>query len=61
MSMPGGSELFIIMLAIVFLFGADKLPGLGSAIGEGIRNLKKGLNDPKDEKEVEIKKDCPPP
>jgi sec-independent protein translocase protein TatA len=49
MSMPGVSELLIIMAAIVFLFGASKLPALGTAIGEGIRNLKKGLSEPKNE------------
>jgi sec-independent protein translocase protein TatA len=45
MSMPGIPEILLILLVVVFLFGASKLPALGTAVGEGIRNLKKGLSD----------------
>ena len=34
----------LIILAIVFLiFGANKLPQLGSGLGEGIKNFKKSI------------------
>lgn len=44
--MPLGiPELIIIFLIIIVLFGASRLPQIGRGIGEGIRNLKKGLKD----------------
>lgn len=52
MSMPGPFELIIIFLVILLLFGGKKLPEVGRAIGEGIREFKKAMNegDKKDEK-----------
>ena len=39
----GVQELLLILLIIVFIFGASKLPQMGKGLGEGIRNFKKGL------------------
>lgn len=39
----GVSELLVILLILVLIFGASKLPQLGRGLGEGIRNFKKGL------------------
>jgi sec-independent protein translocase protein TatA len=36
-------ELIFILLIIVLLFGATRLPQLGRGLGEGIRNFRKGL------------------
>lgn len=50
-SMPGGWEMVVIILAIVFLFGGKKIPELAQGIGKGIREFKKALSDdaaPKD-------------
>jgi sec-independent protein translocase protein TatA len=44
-AMPGITELLIIFGVIFLLFGAKKLPGLGGAIGESIKNFKKGIKD----------------
>jgi sec-independent protein translocase protein TatA len=53
MGLPGLPELLLIFGAIVLLFGAKKLPGLGGAIGESIKNFKKGINkDEEDQKSV---------
>jgi sec-independent protein translocase protein TatA len=41
--MPGFQELLIILLIVIIIFGARKLPQLGKGMGEGIRNFKKGL------------------
>lgn len=41
----GVPELVIVFLIIIVLFGASRLPQIGRGIGEGIRNLKKGLKD----------------
>ena len=46
--MPGFQELLIILLIVLVIFGASKLPQLGRGLGEGIRNFKKGLK-PDDE------------
>lgn len=43
--MPGMPELIIIALVVVLLFGAKKLPALGGAIGESIKNFKKGVDE----------------
>jgi TatA/E family protein of Tat protein translocase len=40
---PGPSELLIIAGVALLLFGPSKLPQLGSAIGESIRNFRKGM------------------
>ena len=41
----GVQELLILLAIIVILFGAAKLPALGGAIGESIRNFKKGIKE----------------
>jgi len=41
--MPGIWEWILIIVAILLLFGATKLPKLGKGLGEGIRNFKDGL------------------
>ena len=46
-AMPGMVEMLIIGGVVVLLFGAKKLPALGGAIGESIKNFKKGVNDTK--------------
>ena len=45
MGMPGLGECALILGALVLLFGGKKLPQLGNAVGESIRNFKKGLHD----------------
>ncbi len=39
----GVQELLIVLLIIVVLFGASKLPKLGGAVGQSLRNFKQGL------------------
>ena len=43
-------ELIIILLIVVVLFGANKLPQLGKGLGEGIRSFKKSFGGEDDEK-----------
>ncbi|MBL4657668.1 MAG: twin-arginine translocase TatA/TatE family subunit [Flavobacteriales bacterium] len=52
--MPGGPEIFIILIIIVLLFGAKKIPDLMKGVGKGIREFKdatKGENADKGESE----------
>lgn len=39
----GPTELILIILIIVIIFGARKLPELGKSMGEGIKNFKKSI------------------
>ena len=41
----GGPELIILLLVVVLLFGAKKLPELGSSVGKSIKNFKRGIDD----------------
>jgi sec-independent protein translocase protein TatA len=42
----GMPELIVILVIILIIFGAGKLPEIGSGLGKGIRNFKKATNDP---------------
>ena len=39
----GPGELILIVLIIVIIFGARKLPELGKSLGQGIKNFKKSI------------------
>jgi len=54
--MFGTQDLILIGIIVVVLFGATRLPQLGSGIGQAIRNFKKGISE-KDEIDVTPKKD----
>ena len=41
--MFGTQDIFLIGIIVVVLFGATKLPQLGSGVGQAIRNFKKGM------------------
>ncbi|WP_461828687.1 twin-arginine translocase TatA/TatE family subunit [Aquifex sp.] len=56
MHFPLPWQLLLILLVILVLFGASKLPELGRGLGEGIRNFKKALSE-EDKKELEGKKE----
>ena len=44
----GMPELLIILVIILIIFGAGKLPEIGGAIGKGIKNFKKSSREPED-------------
>jgi sec-independent protein translocase protein TatA len=61
MGMIGGQELLIILVIVILLFGAKKIPELAKGLGIGIKEFKKASKDvdaqlkngtqPEDEKE----------
>jgi sec-independent protein translocase protein TatA len=53
----GTSELILILIIVVVLFGASRLPQIGKGLGEAIKNFKKGLGGESSEIDVTPKKD----
>jgi len=51
-----GQEIFIIMIIVVMLFGADKIPEIARGLGKGIRQVKDATNDIKKEINESAKK-----
>ncbi len=51
----GMQELLIILIIVLVLFGASRLPEIGKGIGQAIRNFKKATSEP-DEINVTPKK-----
>ena len=52
----GPTELIIIMVIVLLIFGAKRLPQIGSAMGRAIRSFQQGLSVA-DEKEVDNQED----
>ncbi len=48
----GGTEILVIALLVVLLFGGKKIPELMKGLGKGVKSFKQGMN----EAEAEIKK-----
>jgi sec-independent protein translocase protein TatA len=56
----GPLELFIILVIVLVLFGARRVPEIGASLGKGIREFKRSINDvqrqvtePEDERRVD--------
>ncbi len=52
----GWQEILLILLIVLLLFGARKIPDLAKGLGKGIREFKKGLNEiekPEEKKDTE--------
>lgn len=41
----GTQELLIIMVLVLIIFGAGKLPQVGEALGKSLKGFKKGIED----------------
>lgn len=59
----GIGELLVILLVLVLLFGASRLPQLGAGLGEGIKSFRKAFRDirEEDEKLPPARQDAPKP
>ncbi|MEW6593364.1 MAG: twin-arginine translocase TatA/TatE family subunit [Thermodesulfobacteriota bacterium] len=53
----GMPELMIILVIVVIIFGASKLPELGAGLGKGIKNFKKATREAEAPEQLENKKD----
>ena len=52
----GMPELIVILIIVMVVFGAGKLPEIGNALGKSIRNFKKA-SEGKDEIEIKAHRD----
>ncbi len=55
--MPGGTEWIVILLAILLLFGAKRLPELAKGLGKSIREFKKATSEVEDNIREAIKEE----
>ncbi len=44
-----GGEIFIVMIVVLLLFGANKIPEIAKGLGKGMREFKKATDDIKKE------------
>ncbi len=57
LEMPGFSELLLILVVIVLLFGGKKIPEMMKGLGEGIKEFKKASRDDEPESKKDTKTD----
>jgi len=48
----GFGEILVVVVVVLLVFGANKIPQLGDALGRGIRNFKKATRDGDDSIDV---------
>jgi sec-independent protein translocase protein TatA len=53
----GPQELLIVLLLVIVIFGARKIPELGKSLGEGIRNFKGSISGKDKDKDKELPND----
>ena len=53
----GPTELIIIVLVVLLLFGGKKIPELMHGMGKGVRSFKDGMNEVSDNLKMEDKKE----
>ncbi len=41
----GMGELVVVLIVVILVFGANKIPALGDGLGKAIRNFKKSVNE----------------
>ena len=58
LGMPGPQEILLILLIVLLVFGASRLPEIGRSLGKGIREFKKATKEisSDDEKDDDDKK-----
>ena len=53
----GTTELLLILVIVMVLFGAKKLPALGEGLAKGIKSFRTNISDDKDKELPESDKD----
>jgi sec-independent protein translocase protein TatA len=55
----GTTELIIILVIVILIFGVNKIPQLGKGLGEGIRNFKSSIKAVHEDSEEKPKEEKP--
>jgi sec-independent protein translocase protein TatA len=55
----GTTELIIILVIVILIFGVNKIPQLGKGLGEGIRNFKSSIKSVSEDPEEKPKQEKP--
>lgn len=55
----GAQELLLILVVVLLIFGANKLPEIGGGLGRAIRNFRRASSEP-DEIDITPQKDKKP-
>jgi sec-independent protein translocase protein TatA len=53
----GYQELLIILVIVLILFGANRLPELAKSLGSSVKEFKKGVNEVKNEDATDARKE----
>jgi sec-independent protein translocase protein TatA len=53
----GMPELIVILVIVLVIFGANRLPQLGEGLGQAIKGFKKGISDSNDNAKESEKKE----
>ena len=53
----GYQELLIILVIVLVLFGANRLPELAKSLGSSVKEFKKGVNEVKNEDATDARKE----
>jgi sec-independent protein translocase protein TatA len=56
----GPTELIVILVIILVVFGAGKLPDIATGLGKGLKDFKKGMQEPDAPDPEEPPKEAPP-
>ena len=56
----GATEIMLIFLVVLLLFGAKKIPEIAKGMGKGIREFKSAINEVQDEIEMSVEKNSRP-
>lgn len=56
----GPSEILLLVLIVVLVFGASRLPKIGSGLGQALRNFRKSIKGDEEDEKKEEKDDLPP-
>lgn len=56
-----GGELIIVLVAILILFGAKRIPEFAKGLGQGIKEFKKASSDVTNEFQNAMNQETPPP
>jgi sec-independent protein translocase protein TatA len=57
----GGSEIILVLLVILLLFGSKRIPGFSRALGRGMSEFRRAMKEIREEIESEPLETPPPP